>query len=85
MQEEENLANFSLTINGFQKEMNCVTSFHVLFTEASQTAISNLKNVRKCNPIIFSEERELEHQSTALVTINENKIFSMCGGVLEKW
>lgn len=77
MQEEEDLLNCSLAINDLHEQVNCAASFHILFTEASETAIFILNNIGKRNPIRFAEEEELENQRTSLVTIKDNKMFSM--------
>ena len=37
MQEEENLANCSLAVNESQKEVKCVSSIHIPFTETSDS------------------------------------------------
>lgn len=77
MQEEEDLLHCSLVINDLHEQVNCAASFHILSTEASEIAIFILNNIGKCNPIIFAEEEELENQRTSVVTIKDNKMFSM--------
>lgn len=84
MQEEEDLLNWSLAINDLHEQVNCAASFHILFTEANETAIFILNNIGKCNPVIFAEEGELENQRTALLTVQDNKMFSMHRDVPEK-
>ena len=59
MQEEENLANCSLAVNEFQKEVKCLSSIHIPFTETSQTAIFYLKNTGKHSCTVFPEMGEL--------------------------